>query len=97
MCGALLEASEIGTRKTFAAILPGDTYDPTEDCHSPQWYGWKYYGRSGRPPQSIAERMGLVEAPLPDKPSAAMTEIREAIAANEARLRERHHYDPNTI
>jgi hypothetical protein len=94
-CGALLEASEIGTRATVAVIAAGSAFDPSSNPDSPHWWGAKYYGI--RPPRSAAALAGLVEAPPPWYESDAMREIRAQNAKDEEEAREHSRRIGHTI
>jgi hypothetical protein len=81
VCGALVEASEVGTRATVAVVLPGGG-SAVEDR------SWRlpYFGLSR--PLSAMEKLGLVEAPRRATPSDEMLRWREEDRLEEERARE---------
>lgn len=75
VCGAMVEASEIGTRTTVAAILP------TSPRLDQEWQ-WQFFG--GRPSRSDVPA-GLIQAPQRETPSHALLALREANRREEER------------
>jgi hypothetical protein len=58
----------------------------THDSNSPHWWGWASF--DGHPLARALARRGLVLAPRPDHPSAALLEARREIAVRKSRERE---------